>query len=271
MIRCAAFGYLPPKGSFCVDAFAQNLKDYPPKHELILYSDDDWGDQVTRLKGSPEFLKGATFETGPQAGKPNPFAVHNVLFLAGLKMCRERGITHAIYLEQDCRVGVKGWDDVIFEEFFSLGRPCIVAGTVSVYNTSNNGLETARRFQKLMAEVPKHGVPMASYGWGVGAATPILPSYFPNGALAVYDVAWLCSMFDVEQQGGMAANNTAFDLAVGNKLWNLFELDAVEVIGSLSSVFSGFGDVLTTPEQRRELLTSGRVVAYHQEKTSYIP
>lgn len=236
---------------------------------MILYSDDDWGKDVIRIK-SPEFLKGATFDDGPHRGKPNPFAIHNALFLAGLKMCKEHGATHACYVEQDCRVGRPGWDDVIFDEYFNLGRPCIVAGTCSVYNPASPGIDGLRRFYKHFSTPPKHGIPTAAFGW-LGASTLGPSCIVPNGALAVYDMAWITGMFDVERQADMATQNTAYDLAIGTKIWDLFSEDAYDVIGSLGSIYSGYANIVTSEEVRRELLTSGKVVAYHQEKTNYIP
>jgi hypothetical protein len=245
-----------------------NLKNNPTKHELILYSDGDWPDTI-RVK-SPEFLKEAKFESGPNIGKPNPFAIHNCCFLAGLKMCRERGASHALYLEQDCRVLGQHWDDRIFSEYFSIGRPFIVAGTVSIYNPTGNGLAGAKAFQRLIANPPAHGIPTGCFGWAP-SSTVITPTFFPNGALCIYDVPWMLSLFDVEAQGAMASQNTAFDMAIGARIYELFGLDAFSLIGSLGSIYSGYGDALTTPDQRRELLTSGKVAAMHQEKTDWVP
>lgn len=269
-MKTAVFGYIPPKGKFCSDAFWQNLKDFPPKSELILYSDDNWGPDVIRLKASPEIFKDASFRGGPNSGQHNPFAIHNGIFLAGLKMCLQKGVTHALYLEQDCRVGADSWDEVVFEEFFSIGRPCVVAGTVSVYNPSNFGVEALQRFYRHYAKAPAHGVPTPTYGWS-GADKPCQSCAFPNGALGIYDVAWLTSLFNVEEQVAMATQNTAFDMAFGAKLWELFGTDAYEVIGSLGSVYSGFGNVMTTEDYRKKLLTDKKVVAVHQIKGDWIP
>lgn len=270
MIKTASFAYAPPKGKFCSDAFMQNLNDFPPAGEIILYSDDDWGKDVIRLRNSPEIFKDARFADGPQRGKPNPFAMHNAVFLAGLKMCKERGVTHALYLEQDCRVGRKGWDEAIFEEYFNIGRPVIVAGTISVYNPSNSGTDGLNRFYRHFGKAPAHGVPTAIYGY-LSANTQGPTCLFPNGALCVYDVAWVTSMFNVEDQGGMATQNTAFDMAIGGSIWNAFSEDAYEVIGSLGTVLSAYGNVLTSDDMRKELLTSGKICAVHQIKNEWIP
>lgn len=269
-MKVASFCYVPPPTVGFSQVFWDNLNTFPPKHDLIVYSDHRWSNTSILLKANPEILRGRVFRSGPHAGKENPFALHNGLFLAGLKMCRERGVSHALYVEADCRVGRKDWDDVIFDEYFSLGRPCIVAGTLSVYNPSNYGIPAARKFEKLVKNPPAHGIPMGVYGFH-SAATQAASCIFPNGALAIYDVAWMLQMFDVDNQVAQSEENTAFDMALGHRIFDLFSEDAYEVVGSLGSVYSGYGNVLTTPEVRRELLTSGKVVAMHQEKTGWAP
>lgn len=259
---------MPPPGSLNSEVFLSNLKKFPATHELLLYSVHDYGEGFIQLKMSPEVLSGATFSDGPAKGKVNPFAVHNAAFLPGLKICRERGITHALYLECDCRVGREGWDDVILEEFGKLPKSCIVAGTVVVYNPCNANLAMALRINRLAAKLPAHGIPMGCF---CGSDRSVPACFFVNGALAVYDVEALATFFDLEQQGAMSANNPPFDLALGLKLLEKYGEQACDVIGSLSSVLSAYGDVLTTPELRRELLTSGKVVAAHQFKDSWQP
>lgn len=285
-MKCATVGYLPPKTVPGALAFYENLQKFPARGDLLLYSDGDYPGAI-KLRGSPEVFKSAkaagTFVEGANAGKPNPFAMHNILFLSGVKMAREQGYTHILYLEVDCRVGKAGWDEIIFDEYFSLGRPCIVAGTLAIYNPSNWGLESALAAQRLTSRLPRHGIPVGVYGWspdrgGWGANERAPTVVFPNGALAVYDMHWLTTRlfsFGPDAENNLMAvqarQNTAYDLAIGQRLHKEFDVDAFEVIGQLESCYSGYGDVMTTPEIRRQLLIDGKIVAYHQEKTDYTP
>lgn len=277
--------YLPPKSVPGALAFWENLQKFPAKGDVILYSDSDYPGAV-KLRGNPENFKHdkpeGTFYEGANAGRPNVFAMHNAIFLTGVKIAREQGYTHMLYLEADCRVGRRHWDQVIFDEYFSLGRPTIVAGTLAIYNPTNWGLATALAAQRLTSKLPKHGIPIGVYGWspdrgGWGANEKAPCVVFPNGALAIYDMAWLTKrLFTFDSLDPMslsiqARQNTAFDLAIGQNLFTQFDVDAFEVVGQLESVYSGYGDVFTTPEIRRQLLLDGKVVAMHQEKGDWQP
>lgn len=283
-MKVLTVGYVPPRHVPGATAFWENLQKFPPAGEIILYSDGDYP-SVIKLKASPEVFKPdkpeGTFVEGANAGRPNVFAMHNILFLTGARIALDRGATHMLYIEADCRFGTKGWDKVIFDEYFGLGKSCIVAGTLAVYNPSNWGLETARAAQRLTSRIPKHGIPVGVYGWspdrgGFGANEKSPCVVFPNGALAVYDMHWLTVRFftfDGSPAGlpTQARQNTAYDLAIGQNIFKQFDVEAFDVIGLLESVYSGYGDVLTTPEIRRQLLLSNKVVAMHQEKDDWQP
>lgn len=286
IMKCCSLAYLPPRSVPGALAFYENLQKFQAKGDLLLYSDGDYPGAI-KLRGSPEAFKSdkaaGTFIEGANAGKPNPFALHNILFLSGVKMAREQGYTHILYLEADCRVGKTGWDEIIFDEYFSLGRPCIVAGTLAIYNPSNWGLESALAAQRLTSRLPRHGIPVGVYGWspdrgGWGANERAPTVVFPNGALAVYDMHWLTTMlfsFGPDAENSLMAvqarQNTAFDLAIGQRLFKEFDVDAFEVIGQLESTLSAYGDVLTTLEMRKELLLSGKICAGHQYKGDWSP
>lgn len=284
-VKYCALAYLPPKSVPGAVAFWENLQKFPAKGDLLLYSDADYPGAI-KLRDNPENFKPdkqeGTFVEGPNAGKPNVFAMHNALFLTGVKIALGKGYTHICYLEADCRVGVKGWDEVIFDEYFSMGRPTIVAGTLAIYNPSNWGLDSARAAQRLTSKLPKHGIPIGVYGWspdrgGWGANEKAPTVVFPNGALAVYDMHWLTTrLFTFDSPDPMslsiqARQNTAFDLAIGQRIFKEFDVDAFEVIGQLESTYSGYGNVLTTQEDRQELLLSGKVVSAHQFKDDWQP
>lgn len=261
-MKTVTIAYCPPFSFPGAEAFGRNLKAFPPTGEFVTYSDapGNWPAAIP-LNGNPEQFRGAKFSDG----KPNPFAVHNVVWLTGLRIARDRGATHVLYVEADCRMGKEGWDEIIFEEYFNLGKPAIVAGTLSVYNPCNSTPRGCQKWRDLVGKNHRHGIPTATYGW-FGANQPGPSCCFPNGALAVYDMAWMQAFWNLDDTAGAAVNNTAFDMAIGQKLWEMFGDDAYEVVGSLDSVFSGYGNVLTTEEQRLQMVRDGKIVGCHQVK-----
>lgn len=260
-MKLCALAYLPPKAFGCSKVFAENLDQFPTKYDLLTYSEsEDWPGAV-RLKGNPEQVKNTTF----QDGRPNPFAINNLVFFTGVRIAQSKGYTHFIYLESDCRVGRKDWDEVIFEEYFNLGKPTLAAGTLACYNPNNFSLLAAKRWAELVSKNISRNVPIATYGWK-GAAEKFPCCVFPNGALGVYDLAWMGQLFDLNNTMDVAKCHTAWDMAFGVNIWKLFEEDSYEVLGMLQSVFSSYGDVLTTEEQRLQWLREGKFVAVHQVK-----
>lgn len=278
-LNCATFCYLPPWRVSGAAPFIANLKKFPAAGDLVCYadagSDHDWPGLI-RLKAPVESLKGAEFDEGPHKGKPNAFVYHNALFLVACKIAREQGRSHLLYVESDCRMGQPGWDQQIFEEYFSLGRVCITAGTLSVYNGYSSGRSAALRARQALSLETKHGVPVASYGWtwehgGVGAKDQAPFCVFPNGALAVYDVHWMGKLFNLDAITHSAKNNGPFDMSIGHALAAQFGEQAYDVTGYLHSAYSGYGDVMTTELERQKLLTDKKVVAVHQFKSDWAP
>jgi hypothetical protein len=262
-MKICSLAYLPPPTwAGCTETFRQNLAKFPPKHDLILYSDHEYPDTV-RLRGSPEIVRNL-------GGNRNIFAVNNAVFLSGMRIAKSKGYSHALYLEVDCRVGKDGWDDIIFSETFNLGRPVLVAGTVAVYNPCSAGAEAARRWARLIAANVKRNIPIATYGYK-GAAEKWPSCVFCNGALSVIDVAWAERLIGFEDSIANAVNSSPHDMALGVAAWKIFEEDCYELFGLLNCLFSSYGNVLTSQEERAAMLTRGEVVACHQIKDNWQP
>lgn len=262
--------YLPPPKAYPGTAsLLDNLKEFPPVHPLIIYSDYDYGfpGQIV-LKGNPEVLKNATFPDG----KPNKFAMNNLVFLTGLRIAAAQGLSHCLYLEADCRFGCLGWDDIIFNEYFSLPFPAIAAGTLAVYNPCNWNAAAARRWESLIARrntlpdgTVRKNVPVATYGW-VSAAQKHPSLVFPNGALTVMDLWWMRQIFDLEDTVKTACGIPPWDQFMGMQIWQRFEERSYDVLGFLETIYSGYGDVMTSLDERMQWLREGRYVAVHQIK-----
>lgn len=252
--------YLPPPHAYkSATAILENLAKYPAKREMIIFSEHNYElpGQIV-LKISPEVVKGRT-----------KFAINNLAWLTGLRIAKERGITHMICLEADCRVG-EGWDENIFDEYFNLGRPCIAAGTLAVYNPCASGLKAAKRWENLVARNVRKNVPIATYGWMQGDQKG--PScVFPNGALSVQDVMWMEKYFPLNDTVKLAVELPPFDMAIGLKIWETFQEESYDVLGHLDCIYSGYGDALTTEEERLNMLRSGAVVGIHQVKSGEQP
>jgi hypothetical protein len=56
-------------------------------------------------------------------------------------------------------------------------------------------------------------------------------------------------------------------MEIGGRLWKVFAEDTFDFLGHLDTIYSGYGDILTTEEERMNLLRSGKVVAVHQIKS----
>ena len=268
-MKICSFLYCPAPASYpAAAAMLENLKRFPPKHDLVLYSEHDhgWPGQI-KLKISPEVVK--TFN-GPAYNGKQDFRISNVCFLTGLQIIRNQGYTHAIALEADCRVGCKDWDDAIFSEYFSLGRPCITAGSLAFYNPANHSAKALSKWQAIVALNTARNFPCPTYGW-VGAADKHPSCVFPNGALSVVDVTWMQRLFALENAVSEAVNMGPWDMVIGQKIWEMFAEDAYEVTGQIGCIFSGYGDIVTTESQRLEMLRTGRVVAIHQVKSAEQP
>lgn len=262
-MKLAIIGYVPPPKLPAAEVFLKNVREHHKHtHELLLYSDHKWPD-VIPLKANPEAFRDMT----GRDGRPNPFSMNNALFFTALKIAIAHKVTHLIYLESDCRVGVDHWDELIFEQYFQSGKPSIIGGTTAVYNPCSHSLKAAKRWEALVARNTRRNVPIATYGWK-GAADNSGSCVFVNGALGVYDVAWMQKLFDLSDIATLCSQSTAWDMAVGLELWKIFGPDVYDVVTHLDCIFSSYGDVLTTESQRLEMVRNGTVCAIHQCKSS---
>lgn len=250
-------GYLPPADKFPTDEFKANLKEFPTEHKLILFSDGDHPDLDVIKIGNPE-------PQGP-AGRHHKWFTNNRVFFTAARIALKNGYTHFLYLEADCRVGRAGWDDVVWKEFLEHPYPIVFGGTMVAYNPCNSDQKTAIRYGEAATQFfQRMGLPMGTYGYK-GAADNTGSSFYVNGALGIYDVSELGRLFDLNNTTKEALE-FAYDSLGGTRMWEKYGADALFLIGNLPSMFSSYGDVMSTPEQRMEWLKSGRFVAVHQVK-----
>lgn len=255
-------GYIPPGKIIGSEAFRLNIGRFKTRYDLILYSDVDYPGAI-KLKASPEVVKGAKYPNG----NPNPWATNNLIFLTGLAIAKGQGYTHIIYLESDCRVGIDYWDAIVINEAFSDGEP-LAAGTIVTYNCSNQGISFTRDWNLFIRDNALKAFPISSFG-GQGASVKAEPVVFPNGALGVYSIEWLLSKLDMSSTPTEAAKIMAWDYFIGVELVKEFGGGVFGKVKHLNSVYSGYGDIATTEEDRKGLLISGKVVACHQIKSAW--
>jgi len=271
-MNLAVVSYVPPPKVGYPSKFLANLRKHPTKNRLILFSEHDWGADdwaggMVRIKGPPDFVRNSY----NSRGQVNTFAVNNLVFFTALLILKSQGVTHFIYLEADSRVNVEGWDGIMFDEFFYRPEHFAVGGTMVVYNPSNAGLEASRAYQKLMAREAGRRWPVATYGWK-GATDTGGNSAFVNGALGIYDMAWLDRLFTAKELTDtprLSMESYAFDFEIGHRLWQIFGAEAYRLVCHMDCVYSGYGDQFTTEAERLYMLEQGNVVAVHQVKGDF--
>ncbi|HEU4340033.1 MAG TPA: hypothetical protein VFU31_00535 [Candidatus Binatia bacterium] len=262
MKQFCILAYVPPPNVQGAEQFLANVRRYKTKYPLVLFSDHHkYGDDVKPLKKSPEIAKGAKYPNGLD----NKWALNNLVFLTGLRVLGD-SCTHFLYLEADCRVNGDFWDGIVFDEFQLRNPDAIASGTLATYNVHNRNMAFSRCWQTFIAENGKSQFPITGYG-GNGAAETQEPAVFPNGALAIYELAWLRKTFGTENMVAKAAEITAFDYAIGRQLVRDYGNDVFRKVLHLNSVYSSYGDVQTSEGERQDLLTSKAVVAVHQIKS----
>lgn len=266
----ASIVYLPAPNVASVSTvtFVENLKKYPPKGQLIVYSDHaDWKNHLAcefeSMPIGPERLMGIDKNKGS--------GISNALFVVGMRIARKRKLSHVLYLEADCRVGVEGWDARIFDEHFSLPFPGIASGTMISWNHGNGGLDYIRRIQKMVSEHRDDPCPMMVYGSFPVFVDPRNPTLFPNGACSVLSVDWMWELFGgfTSIMGivlGEGMEGKAWDYQIGERARKRFGNEATDLFFHLKSVASLYGDLAISKEQRLELLRNKSVAMAHQFK-----
>lgn len=278
MFQPAIIGYVPrsdisPK--ICHPAaFIENIRKFRTRQPLILYTDGNWKADVQIP--NPETVINPDVKLAN--GWPNQFVLNNLIFFTGLRIALRRGFSHIIYLEADCRVGCDYWDDALFDFHFRSPEPLVASGTAVAFNICTAGREAHARFtqwREAQKMIPGFVVEPPVYGWRGQSTTTEKPTVFVNGALGVYDVRFLQKVFQMDglppettkdKCKALAERTFAWDFALGFELWKLFGVHSFNLIANNPAVYSGFGDVLSTPEERMELLRNGTCKAIHQIK-----
>ena len=195
--------------------------------------------------------------------------INNFLFLKALEIAKAAGLDYYLFMESDSRVAGDQFDLWIFNDFFHRypnGVAC--AGTPVCWDMAAGGREFAKR---VVSEAWRYqnstGIPVSFYS-GKNPMDCSGGAYYPNGSLAVYETKAMNTIFagfDVDIVN-LSRRLTAFDLALGRSLWNYHGANAVDHVGWLSSVYSAYGNCVTTEAERLQFLADKKFVAVHQVK-----
>lgn len=229
---------------------------------MLMFSDHDYGPDVVRLKRSPEVFK-----------EHGTWALNNAVFFTALGFCFMKDIDFMLYVEMDCRVGRDNWDREVFEE--ALTQPnyedAIAFGSVIFHSPCNYDARFTKLWADYMAQWNKarKNFPVPTFGAG-GSAEKREPNVFVNGALGIYNVKKLKEMFPQPFQPGMLATQcTAWDFEIGKRSWVRHKHDTVDKFRLLGSVYSTYGNAVTTEEDRKDMLLSNEFVAVHQIESDW--
>lgn len=275
-------GYVPPPTYGFPAAFITNLQRFATKYPLVLFSDH--ADQYAAAKVplpmipilNPEQQKGATYKHGEKNG----WSVNNIIFLTALRIAQRGGYSHILYLEEDCRVNQHNWDAVMFDEFVAKSgeqRDECVGGSVVCFGPYNYTRLAAIKWEALVARNVKRNFPIPTYGSG-GSLEEFEPIVLVNGALGIYPMDLMEKLFDLNNTAATAAEITAWDFAIGQRMWKIWKEATFDHVLLIESSFSTYGNRLTTELERQAMLTTGldigdgrvmKVVAAHQFKSEW--
>lgn len=284
-MRVATVGYIPPPHFKGAKSFLENYSRNKPASEVILYSDhNEYG-----FRGilNPENIAGR---------HDNKWAMNNAIFCMGLRFALQAGVTHMLYVESDCRFGCPGWDAIIFEEYFNLKFPPVAAGSLVAHSCVNGGGAFYERFYDFIGRnrrsgefaIPIYGIPNAVPNQFPAQSPNITPpgspdkrfkpAVYPNGALGVYDTLWLAEIFGLKPDGTFKDGHSmmtvtsmlAWDHEIGMALYDRFGVQMFDVIAHMNSMFSSYGDRLTTEAERLQLLRDKKATAVHQVKSEIV-
>ena len=251
--------YIPQPGVCNSDSFFANISRVKPVYPLYLFSDSTkWN--PSQLVKWPDF-----------GSRKPPWSINNWIFFKALEIAKAAKMDYYLFMESDSRVVGDGFDAWIFHDFFSRypnGIAC--AGTPVVWNMSSGGREFGSRVVREAWNYQNAtGIPMSFYS-NTNPTDCTGAAYYPNGSLAVYQTAALLNVFagfDVDIVN-WSKRLTAFDLALGRAIWNFHGENAVDHVGWLSSVYSAYGNCVTTEAERLKFLADKKFAATHQIKSN---
>lgn len=177
--------------------------------------------------------------------------------------------------------------------------PALMGGSLVCYNPYNAGQRAAGHFERLVTKYnTRKNFPVAgrvkfdpflasdynsqnvtedglsnrhphyvkAFGWK-GSNDGSGSCVFPNGSLSIFKVDFLKSLLGKVSVVKAATDSSPWDMEVGKRAWEMLGDSVYNFCAQLTCSYSSYGNVISTEEERLELLRSGRVVAVHQIKS----
>jgi hypothetical protein len=264
----ATMVYIPPPNFKHTQVFIDNLLKNPPSGRFIILSEHNYQSifpkaQHCALSVSPDRLQ--------WLDKNKTSGISNALFVLLMRIAKQKGLKHVLYLESDCRVGGRGWDQTVLAEFNSIGFPVIAAGTLMAWNVFNGGPEWISQYHDSVLRTRDFPTPVHCYGMFPIGNKPMNPTLFPNGAGAVLNVDWMhelfegfTNMFAIGTGEGM--EGAAWDWQIGERARKRFGVDVWELFAHLRTVSSCYGDLTMPEDTRLDMLRKQQIFVSHQHK-----
>lgn len=298
-IKMCVMAYLPPpKSRFNTASFLENLKRNPPSNYLITFSETHEFKPTIPLKLSPEvpvFQKGG----GAKDKLGRSFSVHNLVWLWAMTFAWKMEYTHVLYIEEDARVKGAGWDQAILDEYLREAPNSFLSGTMAIYNPCNTDRKFWLRYCELIARcnldtdkttTKGRNFPIATWGWEGRALPPITTCtegkgmndatgscVFINGAGGIYSVAAFRELFpEIDRPDNNAAKTDLavvmppFDMEIGKRIFAKYADKSFDLVHHNAAVYSTFGNVITTEEERLTMLRGGAVRLVHSVKNKIV-
>ena len=240
----ASVCYLPPPNIGHPKSFLANIKNFPPKHPLFIYSDYDYSADykgAIKLAASPEIARCDT----------NKMATNNLVFFMGVRIAAMQGLSHLMILEPDCRVNRAGFDDEIFQEMMAKNVNAEAAGSIAIFNPCSYNRQAAERFERFLADTRgTRPVPFSVTG-SSNLAEHRDSCVFPNGAFAIYRMDTLVRLLPeiVDPKSTcieLAQKTTTWDYFWGIKAWEEFKDGVYDRVVSIDKIYSGYGQVMSS-------------------------
>lgn len=261
-MRLGIVAHIPPAShGFDPGPFVTNITQFLCHHPLVTFGVDGSGAEVD-IEDFSHLI------TGPKWP-----CFSNYVFLKAMEIMERLKFTHVIYLEEDCRVGVDRWDERLLWDW---NERSVVGGTPAIWNYHKSLLKnpSVRKWIDHYRDETDQRAPLLFNKWSQaqGPENSSIPWLHPIGALALYDLRWLKTVFPGWNQGcgRLASNIGPFDLHIGKHLWNSYGYNQFDHFSLLGSIFSGYKDQNLTLEQRKVGLVNGTFVAVHPIKDRWV-
>lgn len=256
----AVIAYLPPPEIGHTDIFLKNLREHPPTAPVEFISDHPW--------------PGAHKIPDPTKVHTNKDKIASMVFLHALELAEQEGYDEFIYLETDCRVAGKGWDEALFTAFRAGSSKTIAGGNMAVVGGKTLGPAFKQELDALFekhGEHPSHGVcdsvKIIKHGDNDYNAIP-----FVNGAPAVYSTRNVRAIVGNGSVEAVVEHMKTQDCSIG-EICSMSQTptEALRRFIHIPTIMATAGETIYPFKLRSVSLTERKVAAVHPIKNRWRP